>query len=85
LVHYEGGNTGAQTVSTIIRGLALKEIRLRDTVRVVIREFWSGLLLGTTLGLIAFGRAELWGSGFQLSLVVALATSAICAWANTIG
>jgi magnesium transporter len=80
-----GGNTGAQTVSTIIRGLALKEIRLRDTIRVVIREFWSGLLLGATLGLIAFGRAELWGSGFQLSLVVALSILAICAWANTIG
>jgi magnesium transporter len=80
-----GGNTGAQTVSTIIRGLALKEIRLRDTVRVVVREFWSGLLLGATLGLIAFGRAELWGSGFQLSLVVALSILAICAWANTIG
>jgi magnesium transporter len=80
-----GGNTGAQTVSTIIRGLALKEIRVRDTIRVIIREFWSGLLLGVTLGAIAFGRAELWGSGRQLSLVVALAIVAICTWANTIG
>lgn len=80
-----GGNTGAQTVSTIIRGLALKEIRVRDTIRVIVREFWSGLLLGTLLGLIAFGRAELWGSGTQLSLVVALAILAICTWANTIG
>ena len=80
-----GGNTGAQTVSTIIRGLALKEIRVRDTIRVIIREFWSGLLLGVTLGVIAFARAELWGSGTQLSLVVALAILAICTWANTIG
>lgn len=80
-----GGNTGAQTVSTIIRGLALKEIRLRDTSRVVMRELVSGLLLGLTLGAIAFGRAQLWGSGWQLSLVVALAIIAICTWANTIG
>jgi magnesium transporter len=80
-----GGNTGAQTVSTIIRGLALKEIRVRDTLRVIVREFWSGALLGVTLGVIAFGRAELWGSGTQLSLVVALAIVAICTWANTIG
>ena len=58
---------------------------MRDTIRVVIREFWSGLLLGVTLGVIAFGRAELWGSGTQLSLVVALAILAICTWANTIG
>jgi magnesium transporter len=80
-----GGNTGAQTVSTIIRGLALKEIRLRDTARVVLRELGSGLLLGLLLGAIAFGRAMLWGSGVQLSLVVALAIIAICTWANTIG
>jgi magnesium transporter len=80
-----GGNTGAQTVSTIIRGLAVKEIRLRDTFRVVTRELWSGILLGVSLGVIAFGRAELWGSGTQLSLVVALSIVVICTWANTIG
>ena len=51
----------------------------------MIREFGSGLLLGLLLGIIAFGRAMLWGSGVQLSLVVALAIIAICVWANTIG
>jgi magnesium transporter len=80
-----GGNTGAQTVSTIIRGLALRDIRLRDTFRVVSRELAGGLLLGAALGVIAFGRALLWGSGFELSLVVALSIVAICTWANTIG
>ena len=80
-----GGNTGSQTVSTIIRGLALKEIRLRDTARVLLRELWGGLLLGVSLAAIAFGRSELWGSGFELSLVVALSIFAIVVWANTIG
>jgi magnesium transporter len=80
-----GGNTGAQTVSTIIRGIALKEIRLRDTARVVFRELLSGLLLGTLLAAVGFGRALVWGSGFELSLVVALTLVAIVTWANTIG
>ena len=80
-----GGNTGAQTVSTIIRGIALKEIRGRDTGRVLIREMISGVLLGLLLGSIAFVRAMLWHSGPQLSLVVALTILAICTWANTIG
>jgi magnesium transporter len=80
-----GGNTGAQTVSTIIRGLALKEIRLRDTMRVVVRELGSGLLLGLLLGAVGFARAQLWGTEFQLSIVVALTLVAICTWANTIG
>lgn len=80
-----GGNTGAQTVSTLIRGLALGDVRLSDTWRVLLREIGSGLLLGVMLGLVGFGRALLWGSGFQLSVVVGLALIAICTWANTIG
>ncbi len=80
-----GGNTGAQTVSTLIRGLALGEIRLRDTWRVVVRELGSGLLLGLLLGCVAFGRSLMWGSSVQLSLVVGLTIVAVCTWANTIG
>jgi len=80
-----GGNTGAQTVSTIIRGLALKEIKINDTWRVLGREVLSGLMLGAFLGTIGFARAMVWGSGVQLSLVVALTLLVICTWANTIG
>jgi len=80
-----GGNTGAQTVSTIIRGIALKEIRVRDTLRVVSRELFSGMLLGSLLAAVGFIRALLWGSGFELSLVVALTLVAVVTWANTIG
>ncbi|GIV84253.1 MAG: magnesium transporter MgtE [Candidatus Roseilinea sp.] len=80
-----GGNTGAQTVSTIIRGLALREIQPGDLFRVLSRELMVGLLLGASLGVIAFLRAELWGSGFSLSLVVGLSILVICTWANTIG
>ena len=80
-----GGNTGAQTVSTIIRGMALREIRLRDMWRVLLRELLSGLLLGLCLALIAFGRSELWGSGLELSIVVSLSILCIVVWANTIG
>jgi magnesium transporter len=80
-----GGNTGAQTVSTLIRGLALGEIRLRDTWRVIVRELGSGQLLGLLLGTVAFGRALLWGSSMPLAAVVGLTIVAICTWANTIG
>lgn len=80
-----GGNTGAQTVSTIIRGLALKEIKSNDTLRVVGRELLSGVLLGTLLGTIGFARAMVWGSGPGLSSVVGLSVLVICTWANTIG
>ena len=80
-----GGNTGAQTVSTLIRGLALAEIHLRDTWRVIRREVVSGLCLGLMLGTVGFFRALLWHSGVDLSLVVGITLVAVCTWANTIG
>jgi magnesium transporter len=80
-----GGNTGAQTVSTIIRGLALGEIKTHDTGRVVLRELLSGLLLGALLGMIGFARAMLWHSGVELSAVVGLTILVIVTWANSVG
>ncbi|MBK6427417.1 MAG: magnesium transporter [Blastocatellia bacterium] len=80
-----GGNTGAQTVSTIIRGIAIREIRLRDTGRVLVREVASGALLGLLLGAVGFFRAEMWGTGVELSIVVGLTLLAVVLWANTVG
>ncbi|MEM8532792.1 MAG: magnesium transporter [Chloroflexota bacterium] len=86
-----GGNTGAQTVSTIIRGMALGEIRKRDALKVTFRELASGLLLGTLLGLIAFGLALFIGNTIdpdnriRLAGVVGLSIVAICTWSNVIG
>ncbi|HEY7370119.1 MAG TPA: magnesium transporter [Thermoanaerobaculia bacterium] len=81
-----GGNTGSQTVSTIVRGLAVGDIRWRDFSRVLWREFSSGLLLGTLLGIIGFGRALVWDPhNVTLAVVVGLSVLAICTWANTVG
>ena len=80
-----GGNTGAQTVSTVIRGLALGEIRSRDTPRVILRELFSGLLLGALLGCVAFAWTLLGGYTTELAAVVGLTIVAICLWANIIG
>jgi len=79
-----GGNAGSQTVSTIIRALALGEVRRRDALRVVFRETQTGLLLGSLLCLFSMARALLWGSGAELALVVGLTILAVCAWANVV-
>jgi magnesium transporter len=80
-----GGNTGSQSVTTIVRGLALGEIRLRDGLRVLTREASTGLVLGLLLGIIAFGRALLWHSPPQLAATVALTVLAVSTWATTMG
>ncbi len=80
-----GGNAGSQTVSTVIRALALGEIRARDTLRVLLKELSTGLLLGLLLGGIAFGRALLWGVHTDLATCVGLTVLIVCTWANTVG
>jgi magnesium transporter len=80
-----GGNSGSQTVTTIVRGLAVGEIRLRDFGRVLFREAGSGLVLGLLLGVVGFGRALLWGSTTPLAVTVGVSILVICTWANTVG
>lgn len=80
-----GGNAGSQTVSTIIRALALGEVRVGDVVRVVRREVTAGVLLGILLGTIAFFRALLWGVDYDLALCVAVTILVVCTWANAVG
>jgi len=80
-----GGNAGSQTVSTIIRALALGDVRVRDVARVIRREVTAGVLLGVLLGVIAFFRALLWGVDHDLALCVAVTILAVCTWANAVG
>jgi magnesium transporter len=80
-----GGNAGSQTVTTIVRGLAVGEIRMRDALRVWWRETSTGLLLGLLLGVCGFANALLWGQEWRLGAVVGLAMAAVCVWANTVG
>jgi len=80
-----GGNAGSQTVSTVIRALALGEVRTRDVFRVLLKEMSTGLLLGLLLGAIAFGRALLWGVHTDLATCVGLTVLVVCTWANTVG
>ncbi|MEP7124918.1 MAG: magnesium transporter [Byssovorax sp.] len=80
-----GGNAGSQTVSTVIRALALGEVRMKDVLRVLVKEVTTGIVLGVLLGAIAFGRARLWGVGNDLAGCVGITVLVVCTWANTVG
>jgi magnesium transporter len=60
LIMSSGGNSGSQATSLLIRSLALRELRLGDWWRVVIRELPTGLTLGVVLGVIGVIRISLW-------------------------
>jgi magnesium transporter len=60
LIMSSGGNSGSQATSLIIRALALRELRLSDWWRILIREIPAGLTLGAILGVIGIVRIALW-------------------------
>ena len=51
-----GGNSGSQSSTLVIRGMAVGEIKPRDWARIFFREMGMGLFLGVGLGAIGFAR-----------------------------
>jgi magnesium transporter len=58
---------------------------VRDVLRVISREVTAGFLIGALLGVIAFGRALLWGVTPDLAVCVAVTILVVCTWANAVG
>lgn len=79
-----GGNTGSQTVTTLVRALALGEIDVEDTWKAVKKEMATGLLLGAVVGFAGFVRAQLMGVASNLGYVVGISAFFIIAWASTV-
>jgi magnesium transporter len=73
MVAAQGGNAGIQTLTVIVRGLALGEVSLAHTKRVLLKELLvslgNGIALGAAAGLVAY----LWKGEPLLGAVLALA------------
>ncbi len=80
-----GGNAGSQTISTIIRALAVGDIDWGDTLRVLWHELRVGILLGAAMGAVGYVRAITWGTEPAVAGAVALALLIIVLWANLVG
>ncbi len=65
LIISSGGNSGSQASTLVIRAMALGELSIRDWYRVVKRELFSGVVLGTVLGVIGYVRILLWEIAFH--------------------
>lgn len=60
LIMSSGGNSGSQASTLIIQAMAVGEIYISDWWRVMRREIFSGLMLGSILGIIGFLRICIW-------------------------
>ena len=93
LIISSGGNSGSQATTLVIRALALGEVLLRDWWRVMRREVFAGLALGTILGTIGFLRIVVWshfstiyGPHFLLvGLTVGVSLIGIVLWGTLAG
>jgi magnesium transporter len=79
-----GGNIGSQTVTLIVRAMALNEVAMRDIAWIVFKEMRVALVLGGVMAVAAYVRAELLGVSADIGVVVALTVIAICVWAATV-
>ena len=74
-----GGNAGSQSSATVVRSIALNEVKFGDIFKVMWKEFCAGLMLAITLGIVCFAKLQLvdrllfkYNYTFEISFVVSL-------------
>ena len=67
----QSGNTGAQALAVTMRGLALREIRVAQWMRVLFKETNVGLLNGVTVALTTAVGVLVWSDSYGLALIIA--------------
>jgi magnesium transporter len=85
LIISSGGNSGSQSATLITRALAVGDVELRDSLRVLWREMGQGLALGAFLGAIGFVRALLWSQGSDVAAVVGFTLLAVVLTGTIVG
>jgi magnesium transporter len=69
----QSGNTGAQALAVIMRGLALREIRVRHWRQVLQKEVVAGALNGCAIAVVTGIGVLLWSQSTGLALVIGAA------------
>ena len=73
IVSGQGGNTGAQALAVVMRGLALREIISGTTRRVIIKETLAGLINGVAIAVMTALAVWFWSRNIGLCIVIGLA------------
>ncbi|MER3398927.1 MAG: magnesium transporter [Chloroflexota bacterium] len=73
IISGQGGNDGIQTVTVIIRSLALGEVGVQDVFRLLRKQVLIALANGTVIGSLTALTVLLWKGNFVLAVVAAAA------------
>ena len=68
-----GGNAGTQTVSIIIRNIAMGKVELKDSLKLVIKEILLGIINGAFIGLLTGIIVALIYGNAYLGIIIFLA------------
>ena len=68
-----GGIAGSQTLTLVIRGMALGQIGKSNSRRLLLKEMWIGVWNGLLWAIVIAGVAGLWFQNTQLGLIIAAA------------
>ena len=77
LIMAMGGNTGIQSATVVIRGLATGEINLKDTGRRLLKEIGSAFLNGLIIALLLFGVSGFWLHNEKFGAILSMAMLAV--------
>jgi magnesium transporter len=80
-----GGNSGSQSASLIIRGLAIGEVKMSDWWRVGVRELGQGVVLGLILAAVGVGRVAMWGDGPRFMMLIGVTLVSIVTTGSLVG
>ncbi|UCH64414.1 MAG: magnesium transporter [Ignavibacterium sp.] len=93
LIISSGGNSGSQAATLVIRAMALGEITLNDWWHIMRREIFSGLMIGSILGLLGFFQVGVLANlsdtigahWMMIGITVALSILGIVLWGTLSG
>jgi magnesium transporter len=68
-----GGNTGTQTLTIIVRGIALGELTFENSRKVLLKEISVGICTGLSLGIAVALLGWLWEMNIVFGMVIGMA------------
>jgi magnesium transporter len=69
----QSGNTGAQALAVTMRGLTLREVTVKDWLRITLKELGAGLINGVATAITCGLGVYVWSQSYGLALIIALA------------
>jgi len=69
----QSGNSGAQALAVTLRGLALREVRVRQWARIAFKETRVGLINGAAVALTTSIGVYFWSKSLGLAIVIGVA------------